>query len=143
MSTGIFVECGGCLMGNMCKLVGYILEQAIISSELSVHLGKPVLQSLKLYKHTLKHVEDFKNVDSYNNTMSNIDKVIADPYFIFYDKEKQSLRYYKRLDEYVCVSVKLTNKKHLYVFTVYPVSIDKIQKLEWEQNRYKYEYVGN
>ena len=128
-------------MGNVNKLVGYILEQAIISSELSVHLNKPILQALKLYKHTSKHVEDFKSVDSYNNTMSNIDKVISDPYFIFYDKEKQSLRYYKMLDEYVCVIVKLTNKRHLYVQTVYPVSIDKIQKLEWEQNREKYEYV--
>ena len=72
-------------MGNVCKLVGYILEQAIISSELSEHLNKPILQSLKLYKHTVKHVEDFKNVDSYNNTMSNIDKIISDPYFIYYD----------------------------------------------------------
>ena len=73
--------------------------------------------------------------------MSNIDKVISEPYFIFYDKEKQSLRYYKLLDEYVCVIVKLSNKRHLYVYTVYPVSKDKIQKLEWDQNRSKYEYI--
>lgn len=128
-------------MGNVCKLVGYILEQAIISSELSEHLNKPILQSLKLYKHTVKHVEDFKNVDSYNNTMSNIDKIISDPYFIYYDKEKHSLRYYRLLDEFVCVIVKLSNKKRLYVYTVYPVGKDKIQKLEWEQSRSKYEYI--
>lgn len=130
-------------MGNVNKLVGYISKQAIITSELLVHLNKPILQALKLYKHTSKHVEDFKNVDSYNTTMSNIDKVISEPYFIFYDKQKHSLRYYKKLDEFVCVIVKLSNKRQLYVQTVYPVSVDKIQKLEWEQNREKYEYVGN
>ena len=39
--------------------------------------------------------------------------------------------------------MKLSNKRHLYVYTVYPVSKDKIQRLKWEQNRDKYEYVGN
>lgn len=128
-------------MGEFSKLVGYISKEAIISYELKEQLNKPILQSLKLYKHTAKHVEDFKSVDSFNKTMSNINKIISDPYFIYYDKKKQSLRYYKCLDEFVCVIVKLTNKKHLYVFTVYPVSQDKIHKLEWEQNREKYEYI--
>ena len=127
-------------MGEFSKIVGHILKEAIISSELEEQLNKPILQSLKLYKHTAKHVEDFKSVDSFNKTMSNIKDVISNPYFIYYDKEKKSLRYYKYLDEFVCVIVKLTNKKHLYIFTVYPVSKDKIHKLEWEQNREKYEY---
>ncbi len=133
----------GCVMGEFSKIVGYITKNVMISSELEEHLNKPILQSLKLYKHTAKHVEDFKNVDSFNNTMANIKKVISNPYFVYYDKTKQSLRYYKYLDEFVCVIVKLTNKKHLYVFTVYPVNEPKIQKLEWEQNREKYEYVEN
>ena len=60
----------GCLMGNICKLVGYI---------------------------------------------SKIDKILSKPYFIYYDKEKQSLRYYKLLDEYVCVIVKLS-KKDNYIY---------------------------
>lgn len=127
-------------MGEFSKLIGHITKDAIISSELKLYLGRPILQSLKLYKHTVKHTEDFKSVDSFNRTMSSIGEVIKDPYFIYYDKEKQSLRYYKLLDEFVCVIVKLTNKKHLYVFTVYPVSKDKIQKLEWQQNREKYLY---
>lgn len=130
-------------MGNTSKLVGYILEQAIVLPELQEHLNKPIFQSLKLYKHTAKHTEEFKNVDSFNKTMANITKIISDPYFIYYDKEKQSLRYYKQLDEFVCVIVKLTPKRNLFVFTVYPVSESKIQKLEWEQSRGKYEYVGN
>ena len=104
-------------MGNICKLVGYISKQAIILPELSEHLNKPILQSLKLYKHTAKHVhvEDFKNVNSHNKTMSHIDKIISKPDFIYYDKEKQSLRYYKLLDEYVCVIVKLS-KKDNYIY---------------------------
>lgn len=121
-------------MGNICKLVGYISKQAIISSELSEHLNKPILQSLKLYKHTAKHVEDFKNVNSYNKTMSHINKILSTPYFIYYDKEKQSLRYYKLLDEYVCVIVKLSKKRHLYIHTVYPVNKKKIHKLKQKQN---------
>lgn len=127
-------------MGEFSKLIGHVQEEAIIVSKLNEQLNKPILQSLKLYKHVAKHAEEFKNVDSYNKTMANIKEVISNPYFVYYDETKNSLRYYKCLDEYVCVIVKLTSKRHLYVFTVYPVSVDKIKKLEWEQNREKYEY---
>lgn len=127
-------------MGEYAKLVGHVSKNAIIASELKEHLNKPIIQSLRLYKHTVKHVEDFQSVDSYNHTMDGIKKVISNPYFIYYDKEKRSLRYYKYIDEYVCVLVKLTNKRQLYVSTVYPVNEEKIQKLEWEQSRSKYEY---
>ncbi len=62
--------------------------------------------------------------------MNNIDKIISKPYFVYFDKSKNSLRYYKYIDGYVCAIVKLTKKRELYVATVYPINKNKIDRLK-------------
>ena len=49
---------------------------------------------------------------------------------MYYDPHKSSLLYFKKMDENVCVVVKLALRKNkdTYVATVYPVSETKIDK---------------
>lgn len=88
------------------------------------------MQSLDLYLHVAKHTKEFESVDSYNHTMSSIPDILATPYFVYYDPHRNSLLYFKEIDENVCAVVKLTLRKNkdTYVATVYPISKSKVQK---------------
>ena len=116
---------------KITKIVGYLSEEIMEKYNLYEYKNKPIVQSLDLYVHIEKHISDFKSVDSFNYTVSNIDKIIKEPQFVFFEKDRNSLLYYKKLDENVCVVVKLRlrDNKDSYVASVYPVSEYKIQKM--------------
>ena len=63
----------------------------------------------------------------------NIDKIISSPYYVEYDKKRNSLKYYGKVDQYVCVVVRL-DKKEYFVSTFYPLSKKKIDKLKSKEN---------
>lgn len=66
----------------------------------------------------------------FNNTLKNISNIIAEPIFVYYGSNRNSLLYFKEINENVCVVVKLNLRKNKdnYVATVYPTSMKKIMK---------------
>ena len=115
------------------KLLKLLVEFLMIFDKYGleeVYRCKEIVQSLDLYIHIAKHAPEFDSVDSYNHTIFNIEKIISEPYFVNYDKEKNSLQYYKKLDENVCAVVKLNLRKNkdCYVATVYPISETNLQR---------------
>ena len=88
-----------------------------------------IVQSFGLVKHVQKHINDFTDVDSYNQAMANLDKIINKPYFMSYDSVKNSIKYYGQVKQYVCVVVNLTNTE-AYISTFYPVKKKTIDKLK-------------
>ncbi len=117
---------------NIYKVVGTISNEIINKYKLFEYKHLPIIQTLSLYIHVAKHVNEFLSIDSYNNTITNIPKIIDDPNFVYYDPHKLSLLYFKELKEDVCVVVKLNLRKNKnpYVATVYPVNKRKIEKLK-------------
>jgi len=112
------------------RIVGKISDEVIEKYKLYDYRNKNIVQSLDLYVHIAKHVKEFKSIDSYHNTISNIENIISDPFFVYYNKKRNSLLYFKKIDEEVCVVVKLIlrENKDSYVASIYPVSENKIQK---------------
>lgn len=117
---------------KIVKIVGKISHEVAEKYNLYEFENQEIVQSLDLYAHVLKHIKEFDSVDSYNNAILNIEKIIKDPYFVYYDRERKSLQYFKEIDENVCavVKLKLREKDDNYVATVYPVSKNKIDKLK-------------
>lgn len=107
------------------KIVGIIDEKYVKNTDAIEYANCQIVQSTKLDVHTNKHANEFFSIDSYYNTLANIDKIVQNPYYVEYDNIKRSLKYYGRVDQYVCVVVKL-NKKSPYVSTLYPQSKNKI-----------------
>lgn len=112
------------------KVVGKISDNIIKKYNLYDYKNKEIVQSLDLYIHINKHKHEFKNIESYNHAVENISEIINDPYFVYYDRERNSLLYFKKIDENVCVVVKLNLRKNKvnYVSTIYPINEKKIQK---------------
>lgn len=115
---------------RILKIVGRVSDEVVEKYKLYDYQNREITQSLDLYLHVAKHIPEFESVDSYNHTMSSISEIILNPYFVYYDPHKNSLLYFKKIDENVCVVVKLNLRKNkdLYVATVYPVSEQKIQR---------------
>lgn len=116
--------------GRINKIVGKISDDIVEQYKLYDYRGRNIVQSLDLYLHITKHIPEFESVDSYTNTMSNIENIIANPYFVYHDPHKNSLLYFKEIDENICVVVKLNLRKNKdnYIATVYPISKSKIEK---------------
>ena len=112
------------------KIVGKISDEVVDRYHLYDYRNREIIQSLDLYIHVAKHASEFKNIDSFNHTLSNISDVISFPFFVYYDSHRNSLLYFKEIDENVCVVVKLKlrESKDCYVATIYPISKNKIQK---------------
>ncbi len=65
--------------GKIKKIVGRISDEVIEKYKLYDYCNVEIIQSLDLYLYVAKHVSEFKSVDSYNHTMSNIPEIIANP----------------------------------------------------------------
>ena len=116
--------------GKIEKTVGYISNDIVEKYKLYDYRDKKIVQSLDLYVHVAKHAKEFESVDSFNYTMLNIPKIISEPLFVYYDKNKNSLLYLKEMKENVCAVVKLNLRKNKdsYVATIYPINKNKINK---------------
>ncbi|MBQ7140004.1 MAG: hypothetical protein IJO32_00700 [Bacilli bacterium] len=125
--------------GKIIKIVGRIDKKICDDYGITNYKNTVIVQSLDFYAHVTKHIKDFQSVDSYNNTITNIDYIIKKPLFVYHDASKNSLLYYSEIgDEYVCLVVKLFEKKDNYVATVYPVSQSKIEKMRGKSLIQKY-----
>lgn len=127
------------------KIVGVVSSEIAEKYNLKEYENQEIIQSLDLYKHIHKHIDEFDSVDSYNHAILNVDKIISDPYFVYYEEERNSLLYYKEIDEYVCVVVKLKLRKNKenYIATIYPCTKSKIEKLKQKDLVNQFTYKGN
>lgn len=108
-------------------------EVGLINSEVSnmFHLKSNLIvyQSNGFIYHASKHKNDFISIRDFYYAVDSIPKIISNPYFIYYDCVKNSLRYYKKIREYVCLVINLT-ETYAYVSTIYPVNKKTIDKLK-------------
>lgn len=114
--------------GRIKKVVGKISDEIVEKYNLYDYRNMEIIQSFDLYQHIQKHIYEFESIDSYNHTISNIPKIISEPLFVYYDSERNSLLYFKKIDENICVVVKLNLRKNkdTYISTIYPLSEAKI-----------------
>ncbi len=115
---------------RITKIVGRISNDIVEKYKLYEYRNVEIIQSLDLYAHVYKHIPEFENLDSYHHAVLSIPKIISDPLFVYYDCERKSLLYFKKIDENVCLVVKLNLRKNkdTYVSTIYPVSEAKIER---------------
>ena len=111
------------------KKVGIITKNIANRYNIHEHINKHIVQSSKLDIHTNKHANQFFSIDSYHNTLLNTGKIINHPYYVEYDNKKQALKFYGKVDQYVCIIVKF-NKREDFISTIYPQSKKKIDKMK-------------
>lgn len=112
--------------GKRCWVVGIVDPALATKWYIHEHASKKIVNPLYLREHIERHKEEYRTQESFSCTMRNIRSIILSPDYVFYDKRKKGLEYYKCVLEPVCVVVKLGDKRELKVASVYPVAKEKI-----------------
>ena len=87
------------LTKRILKIVGKISDEVINKYKLYNYKDKNIVQSLDLYIHTLKHKKEFISSFSYENTLHKIPEIILSPNYVYYNSNKNSVVYFKKLEE--------------------------------------------
>lgn len=110
------------------KYIGILDSRIAEKWGISEHKNKPILVFDNKREHVIdNHLEDFgneANVDKVYNSLSNI---IKKPDYVYYDSNKKGLEYYKKLDNNICVAVRVNPGRTLKVKSWYPVKESKIE----------------
>ncbi len=122
-------------------IVGNISESVSIEWNLIDIVDKPIYKTIGFYKHIAKHIKEFKNLESYENAVLNIENIILNPELVYYNQTRESLEYFKMLDEYVCVIVNIKREKPFILASLFPISVQKLINKK-EKSMYK-KYISN
>ena len=122
----------------MKKEIWKLEEELAIEKGIEKHAGKKIVQYEGLLKHIAKHESEYISIESCEYTINNIQNIIKNHDYVYYNEEKQGLEYYKELMEKVCVVVQIVNKRELPVVSVYPVPDKKISNRKYKEQYNKH-----
>lgn len=120
-----------------------------VDKEIAIKCGIPDYAEKKivLYPNDKKHCEkrhlsDFANKKHFYYAMSNLDYIIADPDFVYYNKKKDTLEYYKDIGQDISIRIRVENGPELKIKTFFPVEKAKIEdrkiKAKYQESYNKY-----
>lgn len=119
------------------KILGIINEELAAKWMHPEFANKTIMLFSGIHKHTKKHDDQYElGEKSKNYTMKHLKEVITDPEYVTFSIKNNGFVFYKKLMEYVAVTVKQTNDypEVFCVSTIYPISREKvIEKIKAEK----------
>lgn len=135
------------LLGEIMKrILGEVSDSIVEQWELEDHRGKKIVLYPEAKEHSKeKHINQYPTEEDYYYTMDSLEEIINSPDYVFYDKGKSGLEYYKMLRCNVLIAVRISDGSQLRVKSIYPVEQEKIEnrkKKEEKQKLYNKYVVG-
>lgn len=130
----------------MKRILGQINNEIIEQWELYEHKNKKIVMYPEAKEHSKdRHINDYPSIEDYYIVMDSLEKIIQNPDYVFYDKSKKGLEFYKKIKSNILVAVRVDDGKELKVKSVYPVENTKIEnrKKKEEQTKLYNKYVKN
>lgn len=125
-------------VGCMKRILGKINPDIINKWELYEHRNKMIVMYEEAEEHSKsKHLNDFPSEKDYNDVMDSLKEIIRKPDYVFYDKSKKGLEYYKKVNSDVLVAVRVDDGSELKVKSVYPVKQEKIENRKKKEKKTK------
>lgn len=91
------------------------------------HANKPIIVYDDRVQHVIEnHLKDFGTEEKIIKTYDELHNIIKNPDYVYYNKEKQGLEYYKIIKDDICVAVRINKGKFLKVRSWYPANDNKI-----------------
>lgn len=130
----------------MKRILGEINNHIIEQWELYEHKNKKIVIYPEAKEHSKdRHINDYPSIEDYYIVMDSLEKIIQNPDYVFYDKSKKGLEFYKKINSNILVAVRVDNGKELKVKSVYPIKETKIEnrKKKEEQTKLYNKYIKN
>lgn len=104
--------------------------------KISEHKNKPIVVFDDRINHVIeKHLSDFKNKENILLTYNNLDKIIKNPDYVFYNQKTKGLEYYKNLNKNICAAVRINPGNILKVKSWYPANANKINNRKAKEEK--------
>lgn len=112
----------------MKRILGKINSDIVEEWELYEHKDKKIVMYEEAKDHSkARHLNDYENEADYYVVMDSLEEIIRKPDYVFYDKSKKGLEYYKKIKSDILIAIRIDNGKELRVKSVYPVKPEKIE----------------
>ena len=122
----------------MKRILGEINDDIIEQWGLDNYRNKKIVLYPEAKQHSEEeHLKQYETVEDYYYVMDNLENIIKTPDYVFYDKSKQGLEYYKNVRGNVLVAVRVRPGNELRVRSVYPVKQEKIDNRKRKENDMK------
>ena len=110
------------------KYLGVLKESIADYWNISEHKNKPILVYEDRMQHVIdKHLKDFGSLEKIEESFNNLSDIIKKPDYVFYNKKSNSLEYYKKIENDICVAVRVNPGKVLKVKSWFPANKGKIE----------------
>ena len=121
------------------KYLGILTESIADYWNISEHKNKPILVFEDRINHVIdNHLKDFGSKKTIKKIYDNLKNIISKPDYVFYNESSKGLEYYKKIDENICVVVRINYGKVLKVRSWYPVKNTKIENRKKKENDIKF-----
>lgn len=109
------------------RILGTISDEIIKQWGLDDYKDKKIIIYPDAKEHSEeKHKTQYENEEEYYFVMDSLENIIKNPDYVYYDKNKKGLEYFKKFKNNVMVAVRVNEGKELKVKSVYPVTEIKI-----------------
>lgn len=128
----------------MKRILGEISGEVVQQWDIPEQKNKKIVMYPEAKEHSKeRHINDYPREDDYYFVMASLEEIIQNPDYVFYDKSKQGLEYYKKIDSNILVAIRVNDGRELKVKSVYPVEQEKIdnRKKKEEQMKLYNKYV--
>lgn len=113
----------------MKQILGKVDKEISEKYKIPEYANKKIVLYPNDKKHCEKrHLKDFSNPKHFYYVMSNLDVIISNPDFVFFNKNNSSLEYYKNIWQDISVRVRVEYGAELKVKTFFPVEKTKIEE---------------
>lgn len=115
----------------MKKKTIFIIDQNYIDKYKldSSFLNKKIVIYDDRYDHIEKHKYEFSSIFEYDNALSSIELIIAEPDFIVIDDKKKGIEFIKTLNDNILIAVRLSSSAELKIKSLYPINEVKRKRL--------------
>lgn len=124
----------------MKRILGEVSNEVVEKWQLYEYKNKKIVMYPEAKEHSKdRHINDYKSVNDYYYVMDSLEEIINNPDYVFYDKSKAGLEYYKNIRGNILVAIRVVPGKELKVRSVYPVEQEKInnrRKKEMDMKMY-------
>ena len=122
----------------MKRVLGKVSKEIAENWDINEHKNKKIVIYEEAIKHSMeRHIDDYETIEDYYYVMNSLEKIINNPDYVFYDKSKKGLEYYKQLKSDILVAVRVNNGKELKVKSVYPVKRSKVENRKKKEEEMK------
>ncbi len=97
---------------GMKRILGQISNEVVQQWNIPEQKGKKIVMYPEAKEHSReRHIDEYPSEEDYYFVMDSLEEIIQNPDYVFYDKSKKELEYYKEINSNILVAMRTRTEK--------------------------------